>query len=38
MASYAGAPALTGKRDVDKAKKLSAKAGYKGEKIVGSTP
>jgi hypothetical protein len=34
MASYAGAPALTGKRDVDKAKKLSAEAGYKGEKIV----
>jgi len=27
MASYAGAPALTGKRDVDKAKKLSAEAG-----------
>jgi len=34
MASYAGAPALTGKRDVDQAKKLSAEAGYKGEKIV----
>jgi len=27
MANYAGAPALTGKRDVDKVKKLSAEAG-----------
>ena len=26
--------ALTGKRDFDKAKKLIAEAGYKGEKIV----
>ena len=34
MASNAGAAALTGKRDFDKAKKLIAEAGYKGEKIV----
>jgi peptide/nickel transport system substrate-binding protein len=34
MASDAGAEALTGKRDFDKAKKLIAEAGYKGEKIV----
>jgi peptide/nickel transport system substrate-binding protein len=34
MANEAGAEALTGKRDYDKAKKLIAEAGYKGEKIV----
>jgi peptide/nickel transport system substrate-binding protein len=34
MESKAGAQALTGKRDFDKAKKLVAEAGYKGEKIV----
>jgi len=34
MASNAGTEALTGKRDFDKAKKLIAEAGYKGEKIV----
>jgi peptide/nickel transport system substrate-binding protein len=34
MASDAGAEALTGKRDFDKAEKLIAEAGYKGEKIV----
>jgi peptide/nickel transport system substrate-binding protein len=34
MASDAGSEALTGKRDFDKAKKLIADAGYKGEKIV----
>jgi hypothetical protein len=34
MASDAGAAALTGKRDFDKAKKLIAEAGYQGEKIV----
>jgi peptide/nickel transport system substrate-binding protein len=34
MASDAGTEALTGKRDFDKAKKLIAEAGYKGEKIV----
>jgi peptide/nickel transport system substrate-binding protein len=34
MASEAGGQALTGKRDFDKAKKLIAEAGYKGEKIV----
>jgi peptide/nickel transport system substrate-binding protein len=34
MANKAGAEALTGKRDLDKAKKLIAEAGYKGEKIV----
>jgi peptide/nickel transport system substrate-binding protein len=34
MASNAGSEALTGKRDFDKAKKLIAEAGYKGEKIV----
>src|SRR6266481_2814990 len=34
MASNAGSDALTGKRDFDKAKKLIAEAGYKGEKIV----
>jgi peptide/nickel transport system substrate-binding protein len=34
MANDAGSTALTGKRDFDKAKKLVAEAGYKGEKIV----
>jgi peptide/nickel transport system substrate-binding protein len=34
MASDAGSEALTGKRDFDKAKKLIAEAGYKGEKII----
>ena len=34
MANDAGSEALTGKRDFDKAKKLIAEAGYKGEKIV----
>jgi peptide/nickel transport system substrate-binding protein len=34
MASEAGSAALTGPRDFDKAKKLIAEAGYKGEKIV----
>ena len=34
MANDAGSQALTGKRDFDKAKKLIAEAGYKGEKIV----
>src|SRR5437660_196196 len=34
MASDAGAAALTGKRDFDKAKKLIADSGYNGEKIV----
>jgi peptide/nickel transport system substrate-binding protein len=34
MASDAGSAVLTGKRDFDKAKKLIAEAGYKGEKIV----
>ena len=34
MASDAGTEALTGKRDFDKAKKLIAEAGYKGERIV----
>ncbi len=34
MANTAGSEALTGKRDFDKAKKLIAEAGYKGEKIV----
>ena len=34
MANNAGSDALTGKRDFDKAKKLIAEAGYKGEKIV----
>src|SRR6202023_3096521 len=34
MANDAGSTALTGKRDFDKAKKLIAEAGYKGEKIV----
>jgi peptide/nickel transport system substrate-binding protein len=34
MANDAGAAALSGKRDFDKAKKLIAEAGYKGEKIV----
>jgi peptide/nickel transport system substrate-binding protein len=34
MATDAGSVALAGKRDFDKAKKLVAEAGYKGEKIV----
>jgi peptide/nickel transport system substrate-binding protein len=34
MANDAGSQALTGPRDYDKAKKLIAEAGYKGEKIV----
>ncbi|HTZ34719.1 MAG TPA: ABC transporter substrate-binding protein [Stellaceae bacterium] len=34
MANTAGSEALTGARDYDKAKKLVAEAGYKGEKIV----
>jgi peptide/nickel transport system substrate-binding protein len=34
MANDAGSAALSGKRDFDKAKKLAAEAGYKGEKIV----
>jgi peptide/nickel transport system substrate-binding protein len=34
MASDAGSTALTGPRDWDKAKKLIAAAGYKGERIV----
>jgi peptide/nickel transport system substrate-binding protein len=34
MANDAGSAALTGKRDFDKAKKLIAEAGYKGERIV----
>ena len=34
MANDAGAAALTGKRDFDKAKRLIAEAGYTGEKIV----
>ena len=34
MASDAGSSALSGKRDFDKAKKLIAEAGYKGEPIV----
>jgi peptide/nickel transport system substrate-binding protein len=34
MANSAGSEALTSKRDFDKAKKLIAEAGYKGEKIV----
>lgn len=34
LANSAGSEALTGKRDFDKAKKLVAEAGYKGEKIV----
>ena len=34
MASNAGSEALTGKRDFDKARKLIADAGYKGEKII----
>jgi peptide/nickel transport system substrate-binding protein len=34
MANKVGSEALTGKRDVEKAKKLIAEAGYKGEKIV----
>src|SRR5205809_3778519 len=34
MASDAGSQALTGKRDFDKAKKMIAEAGYKGERVV----
>jgi peptide/nickel transport system substrate-binding protein len=34
MANDAGSIALTGKRDFDRAKKLIAEAGYKGEKVV----
>jgi peptide/nickel transport system substrate-binding protein len=34
MASDEGSTALTSKRDFDKAKRLIAEAGYKGEKIV----
>jgi peptide/nickel transport system substrate-binding protein len=34
MANDAGSIALSGKRDFDKAKKLIAEAGYKGERIV----
>jgi peptide/nickel transport system substrate-binding protein len=34
MAKNAGAAALTGKRDFDKARRLIAEAGYTGEKIV----
>jgi peptide/nickel transport system substrate-binding protein len=34
MANDAGTAALSGKRDFDKAKRLIAEAGYKGEKIV----
>jgi peptide/nickel transport system substrate-binding protein len=34
MASDAGSAALTGPRDLDRAKKLIAEAGYKGERIV----
>jgi peptide/nickel transport system substrate-binding protein len=34
MSNNVGSEALTGKRDFDKAKKLIAEAGYKGEKIV----
>lgn len=38
MASMAGMDALTGPRDLDKAKRLVAEAGYKGEKIVLMSP
>jgi len=34
MASTSGSAVLTGKRDFDKARRLVAEAGYKGEKIV----
>jgi peptide/nickel transport system substrate-binding protein len=34
MGTHVGGEAMTGKRDFDKAKKLVAEAGYKGEKIV----
>lgn len=34
MASTAGSTALTGKRDVERAKALVKEAGYKGEKII----
>jgi peptide/nickel transport system substrate-binding protein len=34
MSSNAGSEAMTSKRDFDKAKKLIAEAGYKGEKVI----
>jgi peptide/nickel transport system substrate-binding protein len=34
MSNNAGSEALTGKRDFEKAKKMVAEAGYKGEKVV----
>jgi peptide/nickel transport system substrate-binding protein len=34
MSSHAGSELITDKRDFDKAKKLIAEAGYKGEKII----
>jgi peptide/nickel transport system substrate-binding protein len=34
MSSNAGSEAMTGKRDFDKAKKLVAEAGYKGERVI----
>jgi len=34
MSSNAGAEVMTGKRDFDKARKLIAEAGYKGEKVI----
>ncbi len=38
MASEVGSAALSGKRDFERAKKLIAEAGYKGEKIVVMDP